>query len=665
MKKSTFIACMALLLLLTALAVRTVYLLQFSESPLFTNPVGADVEEYDLWARQIVAGNLLWSHVHTHGPLYPFILAFEYWIFHFNHFHVRFFQLIIGIFAAVPAIFALRSIQGGWKLQNGLLAAIWILYPPLIYYQAEYISEVILIPLLCTSILLLHIAESRDKHKLLFFLLAGLFAGLAVITHPMSAAFVLLEGLYLLFFSKPGVLLKIKSSTVFIFFASLAVAPVFLYNYMVLDEFAPVQANSGFNIYLGNNANADGTCNLRPGPEWTKVHQQAQKTAAAVFVSKDRYFLSESMNFIENYPFSWAKLLFQKALYTWNFRELISGADPWPLKYFTPFQRYSQWAFAAVAILALTGIFMNLRNRTFLYDYRHFLILIFAFWIVQTLTVTSGRYRLAMLPGIFVIAAFTLDYIISNRKSFFTEMAPYAGIALAIVVLPSPMTNPELEKAEAYTLLGEAYIKAGNLNEAENCLLKASDPLYKWSRSYNLLGLLSEKRNNMPAAEKYYMKAVECEDSDPYGLMNLALMASARNDFAKANSYFIKAMSISNESPEVHYNYAVFLSKYKGNEILAERHYWKCIELNPAHRRALNNMGFLQMHKGRYDEAVKYFAKALGLEPGNPNLMVNLAAANLANGDKAKAEKYARKALAASPNHRGAIELLKMIHEAK
>ncbi|OGV41005.1 MAG: hypothetical protein A2X48_11590 [Lentisphaerae bacterium GWF2_49_21] len=652
---------MAIFLFLVALAIRTAYLLQFSESPIFTNPVGPDVEEYDLWARQIVAGNFLWSYVHIHGPLYPFVLAFEYWLFAFNHFHVRFFQLMIGLASAIPVLIALRIIHEKWTLHNLILGAIWALYPPLIYYQAEYISETMLIPLLCVSICLLYLAEKSEKHVNSLYASAGIAAGLAVITHPMSGFFVLLEIFYLLFLLKNRFTVKVRNAFVFAAVATLAVAPVSYYNYFILGKLAPVQANSGFNFYLGNNPDADGTCYLRPGPEWSKVHERAQKTASAVFVSKDSYFLSESWNFIKNHPLLWTNLLLQKALYTWSSDELTSGADPGPLKYYTPIQSWFRWSFAVVAILALTGIFMNIRNRSFLYDYRHFLLLILAFWLAQIFFVTSARYRLAMLPGIFVIAAFTLDYIIINRRTFFTAILPYAGIAVAIVILPAPRVSPDMEKAEAYTLLGESYIKSGNLPEAESCLLKASDPMYKWSRSYNLLGLLSEKKNNIAAAEKYYLKAVNCEDSDPYGLMNLAVIYSEKNDFGKANAYFVKALAVDNENADIHYNYAFFLSKFKGNAILAERHYWDCLKLNPAHRKALNNMGLFQMQKGKYSEAVKYFSRAHSLEPGNPDLIVNLAVANLADGEETRAEKLLRKALAINANHRGAKELLKII----
>ena len=659
MKKLSLLNISSITLLVSALAIRLLYLMQFSSSPIFNTPIGPDVEEYDLWARQIIAGDYLWNYVHIHSPLYPFLLAFEYRIFSFNHFLVRYFQLIVGIASTLPLVLSLRLIQGRWTVHNLILAILWITYPPLIYYGAEYISEALLVPLLCLSIYLTYCAEENGKS--LLFIGAGITGGLAILAHPMAGLFVLAETLYLFirWFRRKSFRIP------FIYFAaaSAVVAPVTFYNYAILGRMAPVQANSGLNFYLGNNEDADGTCYLRPGPEWNKVHALAEKTASAAFVSKDHYFLSESWNFINNHPLKWMNLLAQKALYAWNYRELTAGADPAPLKYYTDFQALFKWAFGAVAILALSGLLMNWKNRSFLYSYRHFLILVFSFWIVQIIFVTSGRYRLGMLPGIIVLAAFTIDYLIRNFKTALHTIAPYAGIAAAIVILPAPHIAENREKAEAFTLLGEAYMKNGDLADAEFCLLKASSSMDTWSRSHNLMGMLSEKQNHMQNAEKYYLKALKCDDNDACGLMNLGAMYSSRNEYDKPLAYFKKALEVDDKLPDLHYNYALFLSKYQGNGILAERHYWECLKLDPAHRKALNNMGVLMMRKSNFQEAASYFARAHTLDSGNADIIVNLAAANFAQGKQAEGEKLLRKALAIDPSLPSAKRLEQMISE--
>jgi tetratricopeptide (TPR) repeat protein len=183
----------------------------------------------------------------------------------------------------------------------------------------------------------------------------------------------------------------------------------------------------------------------------------------------------------------------------------------------------------------------------------------------------------------------------------------------------------------------------------------------KWSRSYNLLGMLSEKQKHMKAAEAYYLRALECDDNDACGLMNLGAIYSSRNEHDKALASFRKALEVNDKLPDLHYNYALFLSKYNGNGILAERHYWECLKLDPSHRKALNNMGVMMMQKSNFKEAASYFARAHALEPGNAELIVNLAAANLAQGKQEEGEKLLRKALAIDPKLPSAKRLEQMI----
>ncbi len=57
------------------IALRLAYLAEFAESPLFRHPHGPDVQEYVAWAREILAGRLLWPEVRIHSPLYPYFLA--------------------------------------------------------------------------------------------------------------------------------------------------------------------------------------------------------------------------------------------------------------------------------------------------------------------------------------------------------------------------------------------------------------------------------------------------------------------------------------------------------------------------------------------------------------------------------------------------------------
>lgn len=643
------------LYLTTAFLIRWLYLSEYSCSPLFSISVGADVQEYSQWARQILAGRLLWSRVEIHAPLYPYFLALLYWCFSFNMYFVRGFQLLLGFLAILPIAGSVLILRGdntknSYFLREMILfSLVWAWYPPLIYYQAELISESLLLPLISLAIFFLYMGEKVSAMKLgrefLYFAAAGFFCGLAILAHPLSFFFTAFETIYLFIRNQNGYRLRwgaAASPIIFISAALLTIAPSGIYNAVFLKEFVPVQANSGFNLYLGNNPDADGTCYLRPGPEWDRVHHEADKAAKELGVSKDRYFANRTVQFAISNPIKCLKLLFMKAVYAWNFRELTSGADISFLRYATPFQRHFKWAFGLCGTLALACLFLNLGNRNFYVGYRHFLILSAAVWIAQIIFVTSGRYRAAMIPSILLLAGSAVSYILSNFKSY-PKIFLSLAVAAVLVFVPSPPINEAREKAEAETILGEAMMKSGQLYEAEKLLRSASENMSRWSRSYNLLGIVLERQNRIKEAEDYYFQATECDKENPDGWMNLASLYSSLNRRDKAQEYFDKAFKLNKESPELDYNYALFLYRW-GDNAGAEKHYRACLNINPSHRMALNNLGIVCLMRNRNTEALEYFSKALRLEPGNAQLMKNLAIAYFSLGNTSKATKLFNKA---------------------
>ena len=700
--KNKFAIFFALYLLIGVL-IRLYYLSQFSISPLFNIPIGPDVEEYTKWAHNILAGQWLWNSVHIHSPLYPYFLALLFRLYSGSvslFKWVRFTQLFIGLVAVIPLYLSLEMaladnrFKEGPKeqkeslFQNRIIKGIflfsWLCYPPLIFYMGELTSEVLVIPLLSLSIFFIYKSEQYSAfeyddaepetkitetscRKFRYICFGGFAAGLAVVAHPMVLFFLFWESIYLLilpliaFKKQTGLRTPLLRFMFFIIFAVLPVMPVVIYNTMLLKEPVPLQANSGFNFYLGNGPEADGTCRLRPGPEWERVHAEAEKAANCQGISKDQYFFKESLRFITEHPFQWLKVLAKKALYVWNEKELTAGADIYPLRYFTAFQRNTNWSFGVVAVLALFAIFINMlpafykpeERRLFFYRYRHFLILILAFWGAQTLLVTSGRYRIPMLIAVLVLAAAGAASLICElRKGHKRAVIAFPAallVASGIVYLPNPPFHLESEVAEAHSLLGEAFIKQGHYSEAEAMLLAAAKYQPDWSRNYNLLGLISEEEKRYYDALGYYKRAIECDPEDPEGYVNIATLYANRGMLDETEHYFSEALALKKATPSLYYNYALYCSE-KGDFNRAVKYYQAALKLDPSNVQALNNLGTTYFQQGEFGQAIEYFKSALLLEPDNPEKMVNLALAYLKNGEMDMAEDMVEKAASIAPD---------------
>jgi Flp pilus assembly protein TadD len=658
--------------ILVALILRLLYLWQFSESPLFNIPIGADVEEYDNWAREILAWGFNSKRLHIHAPLYPIFLAFLYNIFSFKLLWVRLFQMlvILGGFGSL-----------GWAIQVFIapkrrvlmwtFLAFAAFYPPLLFYSSELISETLLLPLICLTLTLLYwgenqLSEGKLRKGAILISAGGICAGLMAITHPSSLLFILLEIavlpiITLLRKNKKKLILKLLITFLFGLMAVLVIAPVCIRNSTIAKRFVLIQRNSGFNFYLGNNYNSTGTCYIRPGKDWKAIHKWGDAGAKQRGITKDKFFVYMSLKFIYSNMAKEIKLLSKKALYVWNYRELIAGADSAPILYFTSIVRSGKYLFILLGALSICGIIIILCKRETIFKYRHFLLLTVVYWAAQTITVTSGRYRLAMYPAFFIFASFAVDCLVKyiKERKHLIKYSIILTIGISIVTIPSPPVNAAREQSEADSLYGEACFKQGKYKEAAKyfqALLKY-DPAN--ARAYNLLGIISESSSSELAA-KYYQEAVRYEPAEAEGYLNLAIQYSNKGNYKDAEKYFAEALRYGPDNPDVLYNYACFVHK-KGDLKLAVHYLDKCLIEAPWHDKALNTLGVIYIIDKKPESALKYLSRAHKLNPKKIGVMLNLAVALSQTGKKQEAEKILQKVLVLDPNNKSAKFLLRKV----
>lgn len=674
MKRFTKTQVIISVFIFTALILRLLYLWQFSESPLFNIPIGADVEEYDNWAKEILAWRFSSRRLHIHAPLYPMFLAFIYNIFSFKLLWARLFQALIILAGFGVLSWAIQAfVAPKRRILMWIFPAIVALYPPLLFYGSELISETLLLPLLCLTISMLYWGENElsagNLRKAAILIgTGGICAGLMAITHPTSLLFIALEIVLLPVISlfrknKKQLVLKLLITFLFGFTALLVIAPVCVRNSIIAKRFVLIQRNSGFNFFLGNNYNATGTCYIRPGKDWTTIHKWGDAGAAQRGISKDKFFVYMSLKFIYSNIGKELELLGKKALYVWNFRELIAGADSAPILYFTSIMRSSKYFFILLGALSICGMIIILRRRETIFKYRHFLLLTAAYWAAQTITVTSGRYRLAMYPAFFVFAAFALDYLMQCAKER-KHLVKYSTALLAgilIVTIPSPPVDSLREQAEADSLYGEACFRQGRYKEAakyfQACI--KFDPAN--ARAYNFLGIMAESSSPELAA-KYYQQAIQCEPGEAEGYLNLAIQYSSRNEYKEAEKYFTEALRHGSDKPAVLYNYACFLQK-KGDIKLAVQYLDKCLIEAPWHDKALNTLGVIYIQSKKPELALKYLRSAHKVNPQKVGYMLNLTVALLQNGKKNEAVKILKKIIAVNPDCKPAKSLLNKLQK--
>ncbi len=616
------------------LGLRVVYWCQYSASPLFPTALGPDIAEYDARAREILSGFYLPQELDIHGPLYSFFLAFLYRIVCFSIPAVRLLQLLLNWSAWCFLVWCMVC-RGGFpvKICRFFLWISMIVTTPF-FYQAELVSESLLLPLLFVVFFFLFEADSQkdDPMCALFSGGGGIFAGLAAVTHPMTLLFAGLEALWM-FARTPR-----RVAAAFVIGAVLPILAVSGFNSAIAGRPVLIQGNSAFNLWLGNNPAATGGCYIRPGAEWLQTHRNAEKIAAEQGISAERYFLNEIADFWIYSPLQAIGLTLKKACLVFSVRELPAGADSDFLVRRTPLQRLGGFLTLPLFLFCGWGIAVCFRKK--LLCYHHFYLLFSAGFLAQVITVTSGRYRMEMMPAVFLLAAIGIDSIDWRRH---WETVVPACLLASWIATPVPEASRE-QAAEAGALYAEAALQRGDLHAAKRHLelplrLK-KDP----ARLGNMLGIAEWNLGHLAVAETQFRQVMEAAPEDYEAFMNLAvLLAEQPERQTEAQEAFAAAFGKFPDVADLHYNFGhVLQSQERWQE--AEKSYLRAVGLQRLHQPALIGLGIVAMHAGRPQDAVKWFERALAITPDDNRLLLNLAIACRAAGDEFRARQLEQRA---------------------
>ncbi len=572
---------------------RILYLYQYSSSLLFDCAIGPDVQEYYERAVDVLNGAFFSAGIDHHAPLYSWCLAGMLYLAGGAIPLVRAFQLLLNFGGWLLFFLILRRSPGIPRKVSWTFLTLGMLYPVPIFHQSQLIAESILLPLLAGCFYFLFRSPGRGNEKFIF--PAGLFAGLAGITHPLTLMF---AGFLFL-----SCCFKRKWSRALLFAVgcALPVLPVSLYNSVQAGRPVPVQAGGGFNFYLGNNPEATGGCYLRPGAEWDRVHAEAAREAALDGSNSDKIFVGKALDFFRKSPGAATKLFFQKAFLVFHPRELISGADPEALIKETPVMQLGVRLTLPLFILAACGIAIGWRRRRGYYGM--FYLLLFSMWAAQTLTVCSGRYRTAMIPAVLFFAAVAA----SRLKWYYTFLILLLGLSIHFA--------GAYGEAEAASLRGEAAYVKRDFETAKRELEFAAKRIDAPARFDNLLGSIAAQTGDFAAAEFYFRHLTEELPYRPEGWMNLAnLFAGDPARQKEAEATYRTALKLTPEYADLHYNFGLFLQQAKRYDEAAQE-FAETLRLLPGHAAAANGLGTVAFLSGKPEEALRYFELAARLDP--------------------------------------------------
>lgn len=615
------------LLVLAGVLIRFWYLWDFSGSPLFDLPIGPDVGEYWQRAQGMVNGRFFPVSPDIHAPLYSCFLALMLKL-GASVPAIRVVQILLNFGAWLGFYWLLREKRTPLKIRLAFLGIVMLLPVP-VFYQTELVSEALLVPLAAAFFWLRHLAgRARSPARRGWMIFgAGLVLGAMNLTHPLTLFFSAAEVGWELFtrsFRRAALLGAALAVTV---------GGFSLVQSLRYGRFCGIQANAGFNIYLGNNPGATGGCYLRPGRRWRQVHREAGEEAERRGISTDALFLRRVGDFWLHHP-GWALALWgTKAYKVCSFSELPSGSDLPPLLCFTGAVFYGRMLTPALFLLAAFGLWRIFRTRGV--RFAHYLLLFFSMYLAQIVTVTSGRYRMLMIVPVALFAAVGIRDFNWRR---------YWSLPLLLVFVCSffTITDYGYRRAETAILYAEAALEKGDYRQAEALAafafrnLDDPDPAHCCElRAEAAMGLhrlaLAENRRDeaqkqLDAAAEHYLEMIQTEPTYYRGWMHYAMLAESMGDrdpawYDKAEEWYREALKLAPRARDLCYNYALFRVR-SGRPCAAA--VAAAIQADPEWSQPWHLAGIVAMNDGDFERAVECFGRAFELSTDERSRAANL-----------------------------------------
>ncbi|MDD4496070.1 MAG: glycosyltransferase family 39 protein [Eubacteriales bacterium] len=387
------------LILLASLAVRLVFSFDNNKA-LFL-----DIEVFKNEANLILDSGLSALKMY-HAPLYPLFIAGVFGLFGRSLIYVYIVQSLLGT-ANTFLIYIIG--KNAFDKRIGLIsAALSLLYWPLQLYSGILLSETLFIFLIMLGVYCS--LKALDSGKLVFFAAAGASFALATLTRSISMLLIGVIPVVYLIYRRDKLNVFLRNALAFVISFIIVMSPWTIRNYILFDEFIPVDALGGLNLYVGNNERSNGFYinltkqDLEEGiRKYTKAGQQNQEVEV-----NDKTLKEATFTYILQNPGRFIRLTIWRIVLFINldFRDV-----DWVLQEYMREHAIFHYAFLRMLVYISDIIFFLLGMFGFgeLLKIKKCLILagfIAYFALLTSLFYIAERYRLPIMPFLSIAAAF-------------------------------------------------------------------------------------------------------------------------------------------------------------------------------------------------------------------------------------------------------------------
>ena len=528
----------------------------------FLLPTRGDMHFYDDWAQRIVGGQLTDHHAFYGLPGYAYLLAGLYKLCGYNPYIPELLQSLLDAGTATllyKISVALVPQSGGRRGQIvGLMAAAaWAFCVPAQTYAAVLMPTAWFI--FVFWFILWRIIKSQTSPDWWEALLLGLLAG--VTATAIATILFLIPLLFCAIGLKPSVParshFRIVGCALVLLGVAIGTSPCWLHNYFIARDRVLLSAHSGINFWIGNNPDANGYPRFPPG---LRAGQAAMlqdsidvaESAAGHPLKRgevSQFWSAKAHDYIANYPLAWLRLL---GLKLHNFWSAFQYDD---LSIITNLREQGVTLpgiyFGLFAALALPAMILTWNAAPL---GRWITGAIFLQMLALLPVFTTERYRLPIVPGLAVFAAFGLVTLFSNFAT--GNLRPVLSYAMLLMVstlfVSWPQREPSLWALDAYNS-GWQALESGNLSLAERKLELARAYVPDNAETNFALGNLKFAQNDAATASSFYLTTLRLDPRHRGAINNLGVIALDASEFDTAEKWFRRAEDVDPRSAKTHF----------------------------------------------------------------------------------------------------------------
>ncbi len=563
------------------LLIRVVVLARLTLSP-FLLPTRGDMHFYDDWARRIVSGQFT-DHLAFYGlPGYAYLLAALYKLAGYGPFVPALLQALLDAATAVliykisVAIFSATGMRCA-QIAGLVAAGGWAFFVPAQTFAAILMPTVWLVFIFW--LILWRIIRQKNAPGRCEALILGLLVGLTATA--IATILFLIPLLISAIVLKPAISnhsqFRTRISALVLLFlgAAAGTSPCWVHNCLVAQDRVFLSAHSGINLWIGNNPSANGYPRFPPGLRAGQAAMlqdsiDAAESAAGGHSLKrgevSRFWSAKARDYIQRYPAAWLRLVALK------FRAFWSAFQYDDLSIITILREqkvtFPGIYFGLVATLALPMMLL-LWNTAPLSRWITAAIVLHLLALLPVFT--TERYRLPIVPGLLVFAAFGLITFFNNvvAGKFNSVISYGALLAVSTLFVSWPQSDPSLWALDAYNS-GWQALESGDLTLAEKKLQLARAYVPTNPETNFALGNLRLAEGNSAAASAFYLATLELDNHHRGALNNLGVMALDGGKFDAAENWLRHAEDVDPGNAKIHFLLAKTLLAKDEHELARE-----------------------------------------------------------------------------------------------